>query len=82
MAKKYHLKRESHGQRSRRRERAKEREQTRAQRSDLRQLALLDERGFAAKRERARLAKRIVENAKKCPNPQHSSSEGSPLPAE
>lgn len=64
MASKYHAKRESWGERSRRRERAKTREQARAKRSDIEQLALLDERQGNSKREREKLAQRIVENAK------------------
>lgn len=59
MARSY-ITREPHGQRSRRRERAKEREQVRAARSDQDQLALLATRRGASARERARLEKRIA----------------------
>ena len=76
-----YVKRESFGQRTRRRERATTRGEARANRSDLRQLAWLDEHGHAAKKERARLARRIVENAKAsdtCPPPPEPSEENRP----
>jgi hypothetical protein len=64
MAKKFHIKRESWGQRTRRAARAAEQNAARAQRSDAEQLAVLDTRRGNSTRERERLAKRIVERAK------------------
>jgi hypothetical protein len=56
-----YITREPHGQRSRRRERAKEREQVRASRNDGEQLSILATRRGLSVRERARLEKRIAE---------------------
>jgi hypothetical protein len=64
MAKKFHVKRESWGQRTRRAARAAEQNADRATRSDAQQLALLDERRGNSTRERERLAKRIVERSR------------------
>jgi hypothetical protein len=62
--KKFHVKREPWGQRTRRAARAAEQNATRARRSDAEQLAVLDTRRGNSTRERERLAKRIVERAK------------------
>jgi hypothetical protein len=59
-SKKFHLKREPHGQRTRRRERAAAQQADRATRSDAEQLAFLTTRPGSSTRERARLAARIV----------------------
>jgi len=76
-----YVKRESFGQRTRRRERAALRGQARARRSDIEQLARLDVLLAVAKKERARLARRIVENAKAAnasPPPPEPSEENRP----
>ena len=76
-----YVKRESFGQRTRRRERAVQRAAARALRSDIKQLHWLDKYDHAAHRERARLARRIVENAKAAnasPPPPEPSEENRP----
>lgn len=55
-----YVKRESHGQRNRRRARALERQAARAERTSQEQLALLDQRPGESKRERARLMREVA----------------------